>query len=216
MRSLLLITSLLASSAQVSGFVLPDLAFKLATNRCSSKGNCYMYRNQRQQQARGTTTRVFAPLSAASAADADADASNASRLEKRLLDDFRVAGGEVVNPYRVLNVSRNAQRADIKAAYRSLSRKYHPDGILQRNDGILPGRCNSMDDVREEWERIKLSYEILTDRKMRVRYDRNSALANPGAAVGRAALGTIGWGLSGVGKGLVEVGKMALNQGKSK
>ena len=73
-----------------------------------------------------------------------------------------------------------------------------------------------MDDVREEWERIKLSYEILTDRKLRIRYDRNSALADPAAAVGRAALETIGWGLSGVGKGLVEVGKMALNQKETK
>ena len=193
MRALLFITGLLTSSpAQVSGFV------------CSS---C-------DQEARASTPGVSAPLSAASAADAHDD--NASRLEKRLLDDFRVAGGEVVNPYRVLNVSRNADRREIKSAYRMLSRKYHPDGILQRNDGILPGRCNNMDDVREEWERIKLSYEILTDRKLRVRYDRNSALADPAAAVGRAALGTIGWGLSGVGKGLIEVGKMALNQGNSK
>lgn len=200
MRSLLLVTGLLTSSGQVSGFVC---------NSCD------------QQSARASVTgvrvpvRVSAPLSAASAADAD-DGNASSRLEKRLLDDFRIAGGEVVNPYRVLNVSRDADRMEIKLAYRTLSRKYHPDGILQRNDGILPGRCNSMDDVREEWERIKLSYEILTDRKLRVRYDRNSALADPAAAVGRAALGTIGWGLSGVGKGLIEVGKMALNQKKSK
>lgn len=197
MRSLLLVTGLLTSSGQVSGFVC---------NSCD------------QQSARASVTgvpvRVSAPLSAASAADADD--GNASRLEKRLLDDFRIAGGEVVNPYRVLNVSRNADRMEIKLAYRTLSRKYHPDGILQRNDGILPGRCNSMDDVREEWERIKLSYEILVDRKLRVRYDRNSALADPAAAVGRAALGTIGWGLSGVGKGLIEVGKMALTQKKNK
>ena len=194
MRSLLLVSGLLASSGQLSGFVC---------NSCDQ-----------QARASGSTPGVSAPLSAASAADADD--GNASRLEKRLLDDFRIAGGEVVNPYRVLNVSRNADRMEIKSAYRTLSRKYHPDGILQRNDGILPGRCNSMDDVREEWERIKLSYEILMDRKLRVRYDRNSALADPAAAVGRAALGTIGWGLSGVGKGLIEVGKMALNQKKSK
>ena len=204
MRSLLLVTGLLTSSGQVSGFVC---------NSCDQQ-------SARSARAHASTTaapvRVSAPLSAASAADGDADDGNASRLEKRLLDDFRIAGGEVVNPYSVLNVSRNADRMEIKSAYRTLSRKYHPDGILQRNDGILPGRCNSMDDVREEWERIKLSYEILMDRKLRVRYDRNSALADPAAAVGRAALGTIGWGLSGVGKGLIEVGKMALNQKKSK
>ena len=203
MRSLLLVTGLLASSGHVSGFVC---------NSCDQQSA----RAGAHVSTTGVPVRASAPLSAASAADSDADDGNASRLEKRLLDDFRIAGGEVVNPYRVLNVSRNADRMEIKSAYRTLSRKYHPDGILQRNDGILPGRCNSMDDVREEWERIKLSYEILMDRKLRVRYDRNSALADPAAAVGRAALGTIGWGLSGVGKGLIEVGKMALNQKKSK
>uniref|UniRef100_A0A7S0FJN7 J domain-containing protein n=1 Tax=Minutocellus polymorphus TaxID=265543 RepID=A0A7S0FJN7_9STRA len=208
MKSLLLITSLLGSSAQVSGFASSNLAFKLAANTDANRN----YQWQRKRQAK---MGVSAPLPAAtSSVDAD-DEDNVSRLEKRLLDDFRIAGGEVVHPYRVLNVSRNADRQEIKAAYRTLSRKYHPDGILQRNDNILPGRCNNMDDVREEWERIKLSYEILTDKKLRVRYDRNSALADPAAAVGRAALGTIGWGLSGVGKGLIEVGKMALNQKKT-
>ena len=217
MKSLLLITGLLGSYSQVSGFASSDLASNLSTDTNNHR-NC-----QRQQYCQAKVgahvhvlDRVSAPLPAATSSADAGDDNTSSRLEKRLLDDFRIAGGEVVNPYRILNVSRNADRQEIKAAYRTLSRKYHPDGILQRNDGILPGRCNDMDDVREEWERIKLSYEILTDRKLRIRYDRNSALADPAAAVGRAALETIGWGLSGVGKGLVEVGKMALNQKETK
>ena len=211
MKSLLLITGLLGSYSQVSGFASSDLASNLSTDTNNHR-NC---QRQRKHQAK-VGTHVHAPLPAATSSADAGDDNTSSRLEKRLLDDFRIAGGEVVNPYRILNVSRNADRQEIKAAYRTLSRKYHPDGILQRNDGILPGRCNDMDDVREEWERIKLSYEILTDRKLRIRYDRNSALADPAAAVGRAALETIGWGLSGVGKGLVEVGKMALNQKETK
>ena len=218
MKSLLLITGLLGSYSQVSGFASSDLASNLLTDRNNHRNNCQ--RHQCCQAKVGAHVhvldRISAPLPAATSSADAGDDSTSSRLEKRLLDDFRIAGGEVVNPYRILNVSRNADRQEIKAAYRTLSRKYHPDGILQRNDGILPGRCNDMDDVREEWERIKLSYEILTDRKLRIRYDRNSALADPAAAVGRAALETIGWGLSGVGKGLVEVGKMALNQKETK
>ena len=49
---------------------------------------------------------------------------------------------------------------------------------------------------------------------MRIRYDRNSAIADPAAAMGRAALGTVGWGLSSVGKGLFSAGKIALDHTK--
>lgn len=54
-----------------------------------------------------------------------------------LLDDFRVATGEVVNPYRVLKIPRDADRKQVKQAYRDLSRRFHPDGARFRE--ILPG-----------------------------------------------------------------------------
>lgn len=34
-----------------------------------------------------------------------------------------------------------------------------------------------MEDVREEWERVKFSYEILIDPKRRKNYDRNSKVS---------------------------------------
>lgn len=133
-------------------------------------------------------------------------ATSKSKANK-LLADFATASGEIVNPYQVLKVPRTAEKAEIKVSYRNLSRKYHPDGFMQRkSSGILPGSCNSLEDVREEWEKIKLSYEILTSKKMRARYDRNSAIDDPGAAMGRAAGQAALWGLAGVGKGIFKVG----------
>lgn len=75
---------------------------------------------------------------------------------------------------------------------------------------------NNLDDVRDEWERIKLSYEILRDPRTRKRYDRHEVLADPGAAVGRAvadaALGAVGKGLAGVGSGIFAMGAFALDK----
>ena len=66
--------------------------------------------------------------------------------------------------------------------------------------------------MRDEWERIKLSYEILSDKKMRARYDRNSNLSDPKAALGRAAMSSVGWGIAGVGKGIFKMGEFAFNK----
>lgn len=54
-----------------------------------------------------------------------------------LLNEFRTANGEIINPYRVLKVSRNADRKEIRQSYRMLSKKYHPDGARFRE--VLPG-----------------------------------------------------------------------------
>lgn len=69
---------------------------------------------------------------------------------------------------------------------------------------------NNLDDVRNEWERIKLAYEILSDRKLRIRYDRHEALNDPAAAVGRMAVNALGWGAMGIAKGIFNVGGLAL------
>ena len=111
-------------------------------------------------------------------------------------------------------VRREATTEEIKQAYRSLSRKYHPDTMRFRT--ILPGSCNSMDDVRDQWERIKLSYEILSRPKMRKRYDRKEFMADPAAAVQRAAVdaavkGAVNVG-KGLGQGLFQVGAFAFQQ----
>jgi len=109
----------------------------------------------------------------------------------RFLADFRTANGEIIDPYRALRLPRSATLDDIKTRYRKLSRKLHPDAVSKSR--ILPGKCQNLDEVREEWEKVKFSYEILSDPKARKSYDRNSSVAevleDPGAAVGRAVVG---------------------------
>ncbi len=56
----------------------------------------------------------------------------------RFLTEFRTADGTVVDPYKILQVSRSATSVEIKQSYRRLSRKLHPDMVARME--ILPGR----------------------------------------------------------------------------
>ncbi len=56
----------------------------------------------------------------------------------RFLAGFRTADGTIVDPYKTLQVARNATSIEIKQSYRRLSRKLHPDMVAQME--ILPGR----------------------------------------------------------------------------
>ncbi|MED6167473.1 hypothetical protein PIB30_002955 [Stylosanthes scabra] len=59
--------------------------------------------------------------------------------------------------YSTLNVSRNATLQEIKASYRKLARKYHPDKS--------PG-------AEEKFKEISAAYEVLSDDEKRSIYDR--------------------------------------------
>eukprot|EP00525_Craspedostauros_australis_P006924 CAMPEP_0198109342 /NCGR_PEP_ID=MMETSP1442-20131203/1361_1 /TAXON_ID= /ORGANISM="Craspedostauros australis, Strain CCMP3328" /LENGTH=278 /DNA_ID=CAMNT_0043764951 /DNA_START=204 /DNA_END=1040 /DNA_ORIENTATION=+ len=126
--------------------------------------------------------------------------SHTNRKKHDWLDEFKTGSGEIVNPYQILKVARDADRKSIRASYIKMSRKFHPDGARHRE--ILPGKCNNLEDVREEWERISLSYTILNCKRTRKRYDRHEALADPGRAVQRATLNAIGGSFAMVGKGI--------------
>ncbi|VEU37943.1 unnamed protein product [Pseudo-nitzschia multistriata] len=129
--------------------------------------------------------------------------------ESFLMKPFQTASGETVNPYRVLKVPRSAERKEIREAYRRISKRYHPD--IVRHKDVLPGNCNSHDDVEAEWERIQLSYDILSERKRRMQYDRHELIADPGAAVQRAAFEAAAAGVVGLGKGIFRAGSSALD-----
>lgn len=69
-----------------------------------------------------------------------------------------------------------------------------------------------MEDVRNYWEKINFSYDVLSDVRMRARFDRNSALEDPGAALGRMVLSTMGWGIKSVGNTLTSLVKHVYEQ----
>src|SRR6202041_1199392 len=62
--------------------------------------------------------------------------------------------------YELLGVSRTAAVKDIRAAYRKLARKYHPD--------LNPGDKSS----EEKFKQIQEAYEVLSDTKKRQTYDQ--------------------------------------------
>lgn len=64
------------------------------------------------------------------------------------------------DPYSVLGLSKSATDAEIKAAYRRLAKKYHPD----RNAGDVK--------AKERFAELGAAYEILGDKNKRRRFDR--------------------------------------------
>ncbi|KAL1356922.1 hypothetical protein HN51_008922 [Arachis hypogaea] len=74
----------------------------------------------------------------------------------RYVSTIRAKAG-TTDYYSVLNVSRNATLQEIKASYRKLARKYHPDK--------RPG-------AEEKFKEISAAYEVLSDDEKRSLYDR--------------------------------------------
>ncbi|CAL1377732.1 unnamed protein product [Linum trigynum] len=68
----------------------------------------------------------------------------------------RAASGDY---YSTLGVPKSASIKDIKAAYRKLARQYHPD-------------VNKEPGATEKFKEISAAYEVLSDDKMRARYDQ--------------------------------------------
>lgn len=85
--------------------------------------------------------------------------------------------------YEVLGVNKNASEADIKKAYRTLARKYHPD--LNRESG-----------AEESFKEVNEAYEVLSNAEKRGMYDRYGHAGLGGAAGGFDPFGGAG-GFSG-------------------
>ncbi|MCX7594106.1 MAG: molecular chaperone DnaJ [Fischerella sp.] len=71
--------------------------------------------------------------------------------------------------YEILGVSRDADKEEIKQAYRRLARKYHPD-------------VNKEPGAEERFKEINRAYEVLSESETRARYDRFGEAGVSGAA----------------------------------
>ena len=73
--------------------------------------------------------------------------------------------------YEILGVSRDADKEEMKTAYRRLARKYHPD-------------VNKEPGAEERFKEINRAYEVLSEPETRARYDRfgEQGVSGAGAA----------------------------------
>ena len=76
--------------------------------------------------------------------------------------------------YAVLGVGRDASESEIKSAYRSLARRYHPDVAENKTDADA------------HFKEINEAYEVLSDPHKRQAYDRFGASAGPSGFSGGA------------------------------
>ena len=59
----------------------------------------------------------------------------------------------MTDPYKVLNVARNASDEEIKKAYRTLARKYHPDNYAGGDLADLASE--KMKEINEAYDQIQ-------------------------------------------------------------
>ncbi|MCM0590419.1 MAG: molecular chaperone DnaJ [Gloeotrichia echinulata IR180] len=81
--------------------------------------------------------------------------------------------------YEILGVSRDADKEEIKQAYRRLARKYHPD-------------VNKESGAEERFKEINRAYEVLSEPETRERYNRFGEAGVSGAAAAGAGYQDMG------------------------
>ena len=79
--------------------------------------------------------------------------------------------------YEVLGLSKSASQDEIKKAYRTLAKKYHPD-------------INKEPGAEDKFKEIQEAYDILSDEKKKQLYDQfGHAGVDPNAAGGTGGQG---------------------------
>jgi DnaJ family protein C protein 3 len=65
------------------------------------------------------------------------------------------------NYYKILEIQRNADKKEIKSAYKAMARVWHPDKNMDNEE-----------EAASKFQLIAEAYEVLSDDELRVRYDR--------------------------------------------
>ena len=63
---------------------------------------------------------------------------------------------DITNSYVVLGVSKNSTNEEIKAAYRKLVKKYHPDKLNNISDDLVELSKKKFQDLQDAYSNIKL------------------------------------------------------------
>src|SRR5487761_2204762 len=85
--------------------------------------------------------------------------------------------------YDTLGVARDASADEIRAAYRALARKHHPDGAKDKAV------------AETHFRTINEAYEVLSDPNKRAQYDRFGTVGNgQGSPFGEGEFGSAGFG----------------------
>ena len=87
-----------------------------------------------------------------------------------------------VDYYELLGVSRDADAATLKKAYRNLAKEYHPD------------RNPDNPEAEAKFKEVSEAYEILNDEQKRAAYDRYGHAAFEGGGAGAGGFGAGGGG----------------------
>jgi curved DNA-binding protein CbpA len=72
-------------------------------------------------------------------------------------------GDKVKDYYKILNISTNADSNEIKKAFRSLAKKYHPDRNPDDKDAL------------RKFQEVNEAYEVLSKEDSREKYDNERA-----------------------------------------
>lgn len=96
-----------------------------------------------------------------------------SRLSFRFFHSSQAA--QIGDPYKVLNVGKDASPSQIKKAYFKLAKKYHPD-------------INKASDAEDKFHAVQEAYDILSDPKKKQQYDQFGAAGfGPNGQASRSA-----------------------------
>lgn len=90
---------------------------------------------------------------------------------RRRIDDLFVAL-DLLDHYQVLGVARGAKREDVRTAYFTLSKVFHPDTMFRKRLGSYKAKMEAI------FKRLTEAYEVLGKKRAREEYDRYLELSD--------------------------------------